>query len=191
MFKPHLVKADVAFQPFLHHPDLHNGIALVHAVPENNSQIADHPADLILFFLNGHPVDGIQCIVQEMRIDLCLQRADLRILLPVRRRLHFLYEVLHLHGHLVKVFRNPADLIPADHPDLRVHVAALHPPDPAHHLIHRTVDLTDQTQDRRCRSQNRQSADGNIQPLGTGHVPQDVLPIISVIKNPSRHRIFI
>ncbi|MNI86346.1 hypothetical protein D3C73_1434370 [compost metagenome] len=59
-------------QPLHFLPYRDDFIAWANRVPEYLRQILEHVADLILLILNGDPVNRIQSVVQEMRIDLRL-----------------------------------------------------------------------------------------------------------------------
>ena len=58
-------------------------IALVaaDAVPEESSQGFYHPGDLPVVIQESLPADGLQRIIQEMRVDLALQSRQLRLLI--------------------------------------------------------------------------------------------------------------
>ncbi len=53
-------------------------LAVVQTQPVKTGQIPRDLFDILRLIVHGDPVDQIQCIVQKMRIDLCLQNTKLR-----------------------------------------------------------------------------------------------------------------
>ncbi|MNF10889.1 hypothetical protein D3C80_2119680 [compost metagenome] len=55
----------------------------------------NYPLDIIYLILLGHPVHHIQRVIQKMRIDLGLQRLQLRPLLLLPQPELLLHQLLH------------------------------------------------------------------------------------------------
>ena len=49
------------------------------AVPKEGGKCPDHVRNISDIVLHGHSPNRIQRVIQEMRIDLCLQRRQLRL----------------------------------------------------------------------------------------------------------------
>ena len=58
-----------------------------------------------------HPVDGIQCIVQKMRIDLCLQHFVLRILQNQLPLIILIDQLLDSAKKVMKLLRELSDFV--------------------------------------------------------------------------------
>ena len=80
-----LLQIHIFFQIFQFILNFHDFIALMNAVTQNGSKTCKHLAYGILLAIQCHPVDGIQCIIQKMWIDLRFQRFDFRILHTYQR----------------------------------------------------------------------------------------------------------
>ena len=73
----------------------------------------DHRGNILVAQRFGAPVDRIQCVVQEVRIDLAFQKFELRVLGQQLIDIVLLDQILHMHGHLVKAAVQLADFIAA------------------------------------------------------------------------------
>ena len=66
-------------------------------------QSGNHIADFIFIPVYGHPVDGVQGVVQKMRVYLSFQCGDFRIFLLFHR----FFQLIH---HQIELFRNGFNL---------------------------------------------------------------------------------
>ncbi len=79
---------------------------------EQIDQAAQHAGDAGAFLDHRHPADGIEGIIEEMRVDLALQQLDLDVLALLVHALGLLQQVLDAHAHLVDRVADLADLVP-------------------------------------------------------------------------------
>ena len=77
---PVLLQVDITLQPFHFIPHRNFPVIVGYGVAQDERKGIDGVADVILFPVDRHPVDGVQSIIQEMRIDLGLQCLQLRFL---------------------------------------------------------------------------------------------------------------
>ena len=89
-----LLQHRVTFQPGKLLPDAHHITRIADGIAQDICQRPHHIADLKIIVLQRLPVDGIQCIIQKMRIDLGLHSLQLRVFLIHRRLLYLLDQLL-------------------------------------------------------------------------------------------------
>ena len=84
-----------------------DNVSLLDLRPECDRQAVKHLPYFPVAVADRFHTYGFQCIIQEMRIDLALERAHLRILLFNLRKIPLLDMLIQIHAHFVK--------IPGDH----------------------------------------------------------------------------
>ena len=75
-------------------------VAAADADAEQPRQRIDHLDGLGISPLLAHPCDGVKRIIEEVRVDLRLQGAQLRLAQVDLLGTHLLHEALDLHDHL-------------------------------------------------------------------------------------------
>ncbi len=68
-------------------------------------------ADLQVFFLQGCPVNQVKRIVEEMRIDSCLQQPELKVLDLVSRMKLFTEQRGNFLSHIIKASRQVPNFV--------------------------------------------------------------------------------
>ncbi|MNC49799.1 hypothetical protein D3C75_990040 [compost metagenome] len=116
-------------------------LALVEAEAEIIRQPFDHFADIGGFNGKCQPIDGVQCVIQKMRIDLGLQGSQLGLPLQHLGTVRFLHQVFHPVDQIVyaalqqmevtvplrTLLLQPVNALCADH--------SQHRPDPSVHFL--------------------------------------------------------
>ncbi|MNN07333.1 hypothetical protein D3C81_1201570 [compost metagenome] len=117
-------------------------------------QMADHLVDLRAALLQGERGNRRQCVIQKMRVNLCLQRRQLRILHGDFLDVHLVDQLLDSGGHLLKGVRQLPDFIVA-------HRFAFHLEIPPLHLANLLQQHLDPLRNHLRRKENQQRSHRN------------------------------
>ena len=109
------LKEQILFQVFHLILYFNNVIAFTYLIPEDLGKFAKHFTDFIFPVLYCQPMDGIQGVVDEVRVNLGLKRPDFRILLHFTDLLNLVHLVINLSHHLIKLAGYDGYLILAFH----------------------------------------------------------------------------
>ena len=123
---------------FISHGD--DALPLAQADPEKPGQGGHHLDRLRLFFIFHHPDDDIQGIVEEMGIDLGLERVKFSFPLRLMLLHDILHQYLDLAGHVRDGPAQVLDLIGASDIDRHIQLPILQ-------LAHRSLQLMDRIGD--------------------------------------------
>ena len=107
---PVLLQVDITLQPFHFIPHHNFPVIVGYGVAQDERKGIDSVADVILFPVDRHPVDGVQRIIQEMGIDLSLQRLQLRFLAVLRSLFLLLPGDTQLPKSVIEFICNRLDL---------------------------------------------------------------------------------
>ena len=90
--------------------------------PEKSRQGGNEGDHFFLLSCFRHPYDSIQGVVQKVRINLCLQKFQLRIPKVELLLLNPLHKLTHIRNHLIEAFRQNGCLVRRIHlhPDIEV-----------------------------------------------------------------------
>ena len=89
-------------------------------------QSVDHRPYLLRLVFQRHPVDQVEGVVEEMGIDLCLQRLELELLHLFSQAVLLVDELLDLGDHDVEALGKLADLVPVLRPERDGEIAVDH-----------------------------------------------------------------
>ena len=103
VFQSGLLQEYILLQPFHFLINLNNTIAFIHSVTQYLRERIYRIADFILVVVNRHPVNGIQRVIQEMRINLCFQSGDFGVILSDRRYFFTFHRIVQFLYHLVEL----------------------------------------------------------------------------------------
>ena len=73
-----------------------------HDIPKKRTQLGQHPAGLVVLIEDGVHLNGVDGVIEEMRMDLGLHGQNLRILFLQFGDIGFLNGLIQLVGHVVE-----------------------------------------------------------------------------------------
>ena len=128
------LKKEVLFQVLHLILYFNHSIASTDLVPEDLGKLTEHFTDLILPVFYGKPMDGIQGIIDEMRIDLGFEGPDLRVFFHFTYLLDLVHLIIDLFHHLIKLIGYDGYFIFAFHLHMGGHF-------PGPYLLHGVYNL--------------------------------------------------
>ncbi|MNC05287.1 hypothetical protein D3C75_527570 [compost metagenome] len=107
------------------------------AIAQQLAQNRNHVSGFYIIVDFRSHADRLQCVVNEMRIDLALQRMQLRFLLLLLYPVNILDQLADARKHTVELMTEQAYFIPAFHAEVDIQITVLHLFHQLNHLCQR------------------------------------------------------